>query len=143
MIGEDTVLTAAHCIHSGTTVGHSYGNFRVAPSNQGGSAPFGRCRAQEAFVLTGWTASATADQSRNYDLGALKLDCKIGNATGWLGVRAIGDKEIGLRTMVEGYTADLSQLAQRWVSEDYIRVIQDFKGFYQNDSSGGTNGAQS
>ncbi len=41
MVSADTVLTAAHCIHSGTAQGQPYLNFRVTPGRNKGSAPFG------------------------------------------------------------------------------------------------------
>jgi predicted chitinase/V8-like Glu-specific endopeptidase len=141
MISKDTVLTAAHCIHSGTTSGQPYKNFRVTPGRNLGAAPFGRCLGRAAFVLAGWTASLTADESRSYDLGAIKLDCDVGNATGWLGVRTLGDDEVGLGTTVEGYSADRPPTGRQWISEDKLGILWEFKGFYKNDTFGGTSGA--
>jgi putative chitinase len=80
-------------------------------------------------------------ENRNYDLGALKLDCEIGNLTGWVGVRALADSEIGLKTSVHGYAADLAPPGRQWISEDEIRALWEFKGFYQNDTYGGTSGS--
>ncbi|RWP10022.1 MAG: trypsin-like serine protease [Mesorhizobium sp.] len=141
MVSKDTVLTAGHCIHSGTSVGEPYQNFRVMPGRNVGAAPFGRCSGRAAFVLAGWTASITADESRSYDLGAIKLDCDVGNRTGWVGVRTLGDEEVGLGTRVEGYAADRAPTGRQWISEDKIGLLWEFKGFYQNDTFGGTSGA--
>lgn len=140
LISPNTVLTAAHCIHSGTTIGEPYQNFRVIPGRNLGAAPFGRCLGIGASVLAGWTASATTDQSRYYDLGAIKLDCNIGDTTGWLGVRTIGDDEV-IETVVQGYTTDRAPTGRQWVSEDKLRTLWELKGFYQNDTFGGTSGA--
>ncbi len=65
MVSVDTVLTAAHCVHSGTVSGQPYRNFRITPGRNAGAAPFGRCKARTAFVLSGWTTAASADESRN------------------------------------------------------------------------------
>lgn len=141
MISPDTVLTAGHCIHSGSVAGQPFRNFRVIPGRNRGAAPFGRCKGRQAFVLAGWTASPTLEESRYYDLGAIKLDCQVGNATGWVGVRAIGNDEVGKPTLVQGYAGDLAPTGRQWVSEDRLRVLWQLKGFYQNDTFGGTSGA--
>ncbi|WP_244495537.1 trypsin-like serine protease [Ensifer sp. Root278] len=140
LVSPNTVLTAAHCIHSGTRIGEPYKNFRVIPGRNLGAAPFGRCLGVGASVLAGWTASATTDESRYYDLGAIKLNCSIGDTTGWLGVRTIGDDEV-IETVVQGYAADRAPTGRQWVSEDKLRTLWELKGFYQNDTFGGTSGA--
>ncbi|MDH3199013.1 MAG: serine protease, partial [Candidatus Krumholzibacteria bacterium] len=141
MVSADTVLTAAHCIHSGTTLGQTYRNFRVIPARNVGAAPFGRCGARKAFVLAGWTGSQVASEARYFDLGGLKLDCTVGDATGWFGVRTLGEDEIGVETVVQGYAADLSPPGRQWVSRDELRILWELKGFYQNDTYGGTSGS--
>ncbi|RVJ14563.1 protease [Sinorhizobium medicae] len=140
LVSPNTVLTAAHCIHSGTRTGEPFQNFRIIPGRNLGAAPFGRCLGVGASVLAGWTASATTDQSRYYDLGAIKLNCNIGDTTGWLGVRTIGNDE-AIDTVVQGYAADRAPTGRQWVSEDKLRILWQLKGFYQNDTFGGTSGA--
>ena len=141
MISEDTVLTAAHCIHSGTIAGASYSNYRVMPGRNKGAAPFGRCGATRTFVLRGWTTAQIPLDARYYDIGAIKLDCDVGQRTGWLGVEALADSGLGVKTTVQGYAADLVPPGRQWVSEDELRVLWELKGFYQNDTYGGTSGA--
>jgi V8-like Glu-specific endopeptidase len=141
MVSKDTVLTAAHCLHSGTKRGRPYQNFRVIPGRNLGAAPFGRCEGRQAMMLTGWTESDTPVESRDFDLGALKLDCDIGETTGWLGIRTLGDDELGLTTVVQGYASDRAPPARQWISKDQLRVLTALKGFYQNDTFGGTSGA--
>ena len=141
MISPDTVLTAAHCIHSGTKTGRPFSNFRFFPGRNVGAAPFGECNARDAFVLGGWTSADTALDARTYDLGAFKLDCEIGNATGQLAVRSITEADLGVGTIVHGYAADKAPQGRQWVSEDKLRVLQDLKGFYDNDTFGGTSGS--
>lgn len=141
MVSVDTVLTAAHCIHSGTVSGRAYTGFRILPGRNRAVTPFGECGALRAFVLNGWTASASAEDARYYDLGALKLDCQVGEATGWAGVRLLDVAEVGEATVVQGYAADKAPPGRQWVSSDALRILWDLKGFYQNDTYGGTSGS--
>ena len=141
MISKDTVLTAGHCVHSGTVSGMPYKNFQVTPGRNLGAAPFGSCLGKEAFVLSGWTTAPTPKESSDYDLGAIKLNCSLGDVTGWVGVRVLADGEVGLKTTVEGYAADRPPPGRQWVSEDQLRFLWAYKGFYQNDTFGGTSGA--
>lgn len=141
LVSRDTVLTAGHCVHSGTISGKPYRNFRVTPGRNIGAAPFGRCKAVKAYVLSGWSNVRTPQESRYYDLGALKLDCSVGEVTGWFGIRSLDDGEIGLRTVVHGYAGDLAPTGRQWISKDQLRILTEFKGFYMNDTFGGTSGA--
>lgn len=141
MISPDTVLTAGHCIHSGTPLGRSYRNFRVIPGRNVGSAPFGECAATKAFVIAGWTGSQTSEEARYFDLGGLKLNCDVGNVTGWFGVRMLAEDEVGVPTIVQGYAADLSPPGRQWTSRDQLRLLWELKGFHQNDTYGGTSGS--
>lgn len=141
LISKDTVLTAAHCIHSGTSRGRSYRNFQVIPGRNVGAAPFGSCMARKAFVLSGWISSASPTESRYYDLGALKLNCNIGDSTGWFAVRTLNADEMSFVTTVRGYSGNKSPPGRQWTSKDKIRALWDLKGFYQNDTYGGTSGA--
>jgi putative chitinase len=111
------------------------------PGRNKGAAPFGRCGAVRTFALRGWTSAQSPLHARYYDIGAIKLDCNVGQRTGWLGVEALTDDRLGVRTTVQGYAADLAPPGRQWVSEDELRVLWELKGFYQNDTYGGTSGA--
>jgi len=141
MISSDTVLTAGHCVHDGTRSGDWFTDFKVFPGRNTGLKPFGSCGVKKVFALKGWVESMNSDEARYYDLGALKLDCNIGTTTGWLGIRELTDKEINLSTTVHGYAGDKKPAGRQWISKDQIRVLQSLKGFYQNDTYGGTSGA--
>ena len=141
MISPDTVLTAAHCIHSGTSGGKAYSEFRFIPGRNVGAAPFGECNARDAFVLNGWVETDSIMDARNFDLGAFKLDCQIGEVTGQLAIRVLADDELGVPTTVHGYAVDKAPPGRQWVSKDELRVLQDLKGFYHNDTYGGTSGS--
>ncbi len=141
MVSVDTVLTAAHCVHSGTVSGQPYRNFRIIPGRNAGAAPFGRCKARTAFVLSGWTTSTSPEESRIYDLGALKLDCDVGQRTGWVGMRALTDSEPVKSMVVEGYASDSTPPGRQLLSIGTLMALQTYKGFYDNDTFGGTSGA--
>ncbi len=141
MISKDTVLTAGHCVHSGTRRGRPYEEFQIVPARNVGASPFGQCSAKRLYALSGWTDAATSLDARYYDLGAIKLDCDVGTRTGWLGVRLLSDEDLNLPTTVHGYAADIAPKGRQWVSDDMLRVLWELKGFYQNDTFGGTSGS--
>jgi len=141
-ISSDTVLTAAHCIHSGSRSGVVYSDFQFFPGRNIG-AVFDRCTAKNAMVLNGWINASSTMDARDYDLGAFKLDCKNDDTEGrgFLGLRTLGDNELGVKTTVHGYARDKTPAGRQWISRDELRVLQDLKGFYFNDTYGGTSGA--
>jgi predicted chitinase/V8-like Glu-specific endopeptidase len=141
MIAPDTVLTAGHCIHSGSVAGTVHTKFQVIPGRNQGAAPFGQCAVRRAYVLSGWTGATTPAEARNADLGALKLDCKVGERTGWMGVNAAADATSGQAITIQGYATDKAPTGRQWKSEDVIRLLWDLKGFHQADTFGGTSGA--
>lgn len=141
MISKDTVLTAGHCVHTGTTNGVLHTGFVVIPGRNLGAFPFGSCGVRKIFVLNGWAAAVNWQEGRYYDMAALKLDCTVGEITGWIGVRALDDTETELETSVQGYSADRPPFGRQWLSKDHVRLLWSLKGFYQNDTYGGTSGA--
>lgn len=141
LIAPNTVLTAAHCLHSGTSAGGSFSDFTVIPGRNAGAKPFGQCKGVKAYVPTGWTGPESELEIRYYDFGVLKLDCKIGEVTGTFGVRPLLDSELGIGTIVQGYSGNKAPPGVQWRSSDSLRVLWELKGFYQNDTYGGTSGA--
>jgi M6 family metalloprotease-like protein len=141
LISEDTVLTAGHCIHSGSNQGELYSDYVVYPGRNKIVKPFGSCGVVKAYTLQGWVAAEAVYDTRNYDIGALKLDCKVGRSTGWFGLRAFEGAETGLSTTVHGYAGDKLPPGVQWLSTDEVRAMHDLKGFYKNDTYGGTSGS--
>lgn len=141
MVAPDAVLTAAHCIHSGSIKGSPYSDFVVVPGWVGGSTNFGDCEALDAQVLGGWLAATSLTELHESDLGLIKLDCEVGNETGWFGLRALTDEEVGLEITVQGYASDRDPRAMQWISRDRIRELRPRKAFHQADTFGGTSGA--
>jgi len=141
MIAPDLVLTAGHCVHGGTAMGRWYSDFEVFPGRNTASKPFGTCKAVRLYALRGWTSAAFVSDARLYDLGAIRLDCDIGQRTGWFGVAPLPDAAFGQPSTVQGYAADKAPTGRQWISFDQFRVLDAQKAFYENDTFGGTSGS--
>jgi glutamyl endopeptidase len=136
LINANTVVTAGHCVHPGG--GGSFypvSSYRVYPGRNGTSSPYGSCTARWTASVTGWTVNGWDD----YDYGAIKLNCSVGNTTGWYGYFWTSASLTGLPTIINGYPGD-KPLTQ-WRSNDLVRVTQTRRVFYQNDTVGGVSGA--
>ncbi|WP_299723327.1 trypsin-like serine protease [uncultured Tateyamaria sp.] len=135
MISKDTVLTAGHCVHGGGSAGSWSQNVRVYPGRDGPSSPFGSCRARSLHSVTGWVRN----RDERYDYGAIKLDCTVGERTGWLGFFWQTASLVGLPTIIDGYPGD-KNLTQ-WRSTDQLRANDTRQVFYRNDTVPGNSGS--
>lgn len=132
MIGPNTVATAGHCLHNGSWAT----NVRVYPGRNGSSTPYGSCGATRLYSVTGWTSS----RSPEYDYGAIKLNCTIGNSTGWFGFRWQSASLTGQPTYLSGYPGDKTYGTQ-WRSNDSVRITATRRLYYANDTYGGHSGS--
>jgi glutamyl endopeptidase len=135
MIGKDTVATAGHCVHTGGSSGAWRTSFKVYPGYTGSSAPYGYCTARRLHSVTGWTQSGNAD----YDYGAIKLNCTVGNTVGWFGFRWRGTGFLNYPTIITGYPGD--KPSTQWMSADKVRSQTTYRIFYKNDTQGGMSGS--
>jgi glutamyl endopeptidase len=136
LIGAHTVVTAGHCVHPGG--GGSFyprSSYRLYPGRNGAASPYGSCTARWLASVTGWTVS----RSDEYDYAAIRMNCSIGNITGWYGFFWQSASLTGLPTTINGYPGD-KPLTQ-WRSSDTVRVTQTRRVFYRNDTVGGVSGA--
>ncbi|WP_420121357.1 trypsin-like serine peptidase [Nakamurella sp.] len=136
MINSNTVATAGHCVAPGGTGAFYGGTFRVYPGRNGASIPYGSCTARRLHSVSGWVSSG----DERYDYGALKLNCTVGNSTGWFGFWWQSASLTGLPTTISGYPGDKA-FGTLWRSTDQVRVTQDRQIFYQNDTIGGMSGS--
>jgi len=136
-IGKDTVVTAGHCVHSGGSGGNWYSrtSYKVYPGYNQNTAPYGYCTAKRLHSVTGWTQS----DSENYDYGAVKLNCTVGNTVGWFGFFWQTASLTNYPAIVSGYPGD--KPLQQWWSSDTIRYTGTYQLFYRNDSIGGMSGS--
>lgn len=138
LIGANTVITAGHCVH---TTGGSSGSWYSAsemtawPGRYGGNTPYGSCSVNQIYSVAGWSNSGDS----NYDYGAMKLNCTVGNTTGTFGFMWTSASQNGTATYNRGYGEDKG-FGEQWASYDQIRVTQDRKLFYQHDTTGGNSG---
>lgn len=137
MINHNTVATAGHCVHSGGSSGRWYNRttYRIYPGRNGASSPYGSCTAKSLHSVSGWTSS----RNTNYDYGAIKLNCSVGNTVGWFGFWWQSASLTGTSTTITGYPGD-KPLTQ-WRSYDYVRYTASDKIYYQNDTVGGMSGS--
>ena len=84
MIGPNTVSTAGHCVHTGGPGGalRPVASYRIYPGRDGAVSPYGFCTARTLYTVLGWTLASDEE----YDYGAIKLNCTIGNTVGWFGM---------------------------------------------------------
>ncbi len=132
LIGANTVATAGHCIHNGAWAT----NVVVYPGRNGSSTPYGSCTASRLYSVTGWTTN----RDRNYDYGAIKLNCTIGNTTGWFGFRWQSASLTGQPSYTAGYPGD-KPYGTMWRSDDQVRTTQTYRLYYANDTIGGQSGS--
>jgi glutamyl endopeptidase len=135
LINRNTVATAGHCVHSGGPGGSFVTNIRVYPGRNGRYSPFGSCAASSLYTVAGWANSG----NERYDFGAIKLNCNIGQRTGWFGLSWQSATLNGQPSLISGYPGD-KPLTQ-WKSSDRIGVSSPQMLFYRNDSLGGMSGS--
>ncbi|GAB4210011.1 MAG: extracellular metalloprotease Mpr [Roseiflexaceae bacterium] len=133
LINANTVATAGHCIYGS---GGWATNVQVYPGRIGSSTPYGSCGATRLFAPRGWTRG----QKRDYDYGAIKLNCSIGNTVGWFGMRVSTTSLNGQPSYTAGYPGDKTYPTM-WRSDDTVRLTQTRRLYYANDTFGGQSGS--
>ncbi|MDX0070889.1 trypsin-like peptidase domain-containing protein [Sinorhizobium meliloti] len=141
MIAKNVVLTAAHCVHDGGPGGEWSDEIVVYPARNATQSPFGQCQSKAIFVLDGWMNPSPSTDKRLYDLAAIKLDCDVGEKTGWVEMTEISDSDGEVATTIRGYPCDKTPAGRMWVSRDRIRAYAARKLFYQNDTYGCMSGS--
>jgi glutamyl endopeptidase len=120
---------------------YAVSQFKVYPGYDGSKAPakrapYGSCSADKSASNTGWTVN----HSDEYDYGALRLTCTVGNKTGWFGWWAQTASLDGTSSKNNGYPGDKPNMTQ-WKSSDKIRISEARRLFYGNDTFGGNSGS--
>lgn len=135
LIGANTVVTAGHCVHSGGSTGVWSTNMVFYPGRNGASAPYGSCTAKSRHSVTGWTRDGNPD----YDYGAIKLNCTIGNTTGWFGRWWQSTTQVNTPIAVIGYPGDKPASTQ-WGGAGKVAVSETRRTRYKIDTAGGQSG---
>lgn len=135
LIGDDTVMTAGHCVHSGGSGGVWSTNVVFYPGRNGSNNPYGSCTARTLYSQTGWTVSGLETS----DYGAVKLNCTVGNTTGWLGWGWTTASQAMLPIMVLGYPGDKPS-STAWGNAARVEFSEAEKTRYKGDTAGGMSG---
>ena len=139
LISADTLVTAGHCVYDiNSNAFYDVTQLAVYPGYDGSKAnkaPYGSCGARLLVSNTGWTVG----HSDEYDYGALKLACDVGQQTGWFGWWYQSSSMDGTETRNNGYPGD-KPLTQ-WKSTDKVRFTDVRRLYYANDTYGGNSGS--
>jgi glutamyl endopeptidase len=135
LIGKDLVITAGHCVHSGGTGGSWMTSATVIPGRNGNASPYGSCVAKKLYSVVGWTR----DKNPNYDFGAIKLNCEVGNQTGWLGFFWQSASLVGMQARISSYPGD--KPLEQWTHTDAVRSETALQTTYFTDTVGGNSGS--
>ena len=131
LVSPNTVITAGHCVHSGGPAGawKDRANMRFYPGRNGASSPFGSCTVKQLHSIAGWSSQG----NRDYDIGALKLNCTIGNTTGWFGRYWETASQVGRPVMVSGYPCDKAA-GTHWGAYGPVAQSLTRRTFYRMDT---------
>lgn len=141
MISAHTVATAGHCLYGDYGAGPVWAtNIRVYPAQSGSYQPYGSCGAKWAAVASPWQQSFNKD----YDYGAIKLDCSIGSNTGTLGLR-VTSNPVGWTTSLLGYPGDKADQTgakgtTQWIDTNTISKALTNQLLYPHDMISGQSG---
>ncbi len=135
-ISPNTVATAGHCVYDPGVGFYPTGSYTIYPGANGSATPYGSCNATRLSTVKGWANSGRDD----YDYGAIKLDCTVGNTVGWFGFFWTRGTLNNLPAFITGYPGDKS-LGTMWRSKGRIKVTQPRRVFYPNDTAGGMSGS--
>ena len=136
LVWADFVITAGQCLHEGRTAGAGwFSNVRFAAGRDGTSTPFGSCGATRLYASTAWVRRGV----RSEDIGGIRLDCDMGNRTGWLG---ISSRRTPVRSTVEIPGYPTGRRNTLW-SQTGPLASRSANGtlFYRHDTQRGQNGA--
>lgn len=138
LVSKDTLVTAGHCIHGGGPNNSwlTQGKLRVYPGFADGYAPFGSCGVRETYASYAWVTQASSDA----DVGIIKLNCSIGNSTGYFSYAVTTPNSTDLLT-ISGYPADKAGGNEQWASHGNLLFATPGKLYYDNDTYSGMSGS--
>ena len=136
MIGANTLATAGHCVSPAKNQWNSVSSYRIYPAKNGSTNPYGSCTAKWLATDTNWFSNRDA----NYDYAAIKLNCTVGNSTGWFGFFWQSATLTGLPATIQGYPADKTYGTQ-WTMSGTIASSNATTVSYSIDTYGGQSGS--
>ncbi len=131
MYGASAVVTAAHCLWDRALNTNSAG-YIITPGANGSSAPYGSCGASGVHFPPSYKTVGGI----GYDYGSIRLNCTVGNATGWFGFAYPGVASLTLA----GYPCD--KLSKTLWGSAGSKTYQDVtETDYDMDTAGCESGA--
>lgn len=142
MLGDNTVVTAAHCLWQPGLGYASLGKAVYFPAALPAGPPLGSCRdtlPPDVKVHQQWINT----RNENYDYGYIKLHVcdygpysngNIGLLTGTYGAN-VQSGMVGKLERVSGYASNRSPFGQQWKSKGAIKAATNTLLFYKNDTS--------
>jgi glutamyl endopeptidase len=138
LVNRNTVVTAGHCVADGDgTPLFDRTTYQIAPGyneSANPAAPYGVCGARRLYTIAGWKNQGRDD----FDYAAIKLDCNVGNQTGFYGYSKNVAK--GNRVTTQGYPGD-KPFGTQWKMPGRVTVLQARRVFYKIDTFGGQSGS--
>lgn len=137
LVAPDLIVTAGHCVTDEKTHQIVRGNYRFQPQYVRGHAPF-------SATITQIAVGTLNDQDSTNDWALLRLNWRMGNQVGWMGVKAASYQEMlylerQTAVYMAGYSADYENgEVPTWQSNC---GIQDSTNGYFLHNCSGTHGA--
>lgn len=134
LVSPRTVITAAHCVHSGELAA----SVTVTPGLDASHAPFGSMLATELRVPDEWVAS----RQPAFDYGAIILDADAtANATGCFEPASLDDATLtGTPANLCGYPIDLDDGMCQYYNSRRIASVDEKALHYDIDTFAGMSG---
>jgi V8-like Glu-specific endopeptidase len=145
MIGRSTMVTAAHCVHSGSGF-FMWPVYRPGVDIQDANPyPFGEFPCYDITVAGGWDGDTVSADYAVIEFGT-RCGSFPGDSTGWLGFYATdsGSNISGKTSYIYGYPGDKSPYPQIWGignSSLTTSVWYPARLFYNIDTAGGQSGS--
>lgn len=134
MVSADTLVTAGHCVYNGAFY---TSDFNAWPARNGDSMPFGACQAKQIWTDQRWITG----RDENYDWAVVKLNCTVGQQTGWFGYKDDANSNlVNTKVTVTGYPGDKPQ-STMWSDSNQVSRVNTTKVWYPVDTIGGQSGA--
>lgn len=137
LYAADMVATAGHCVHGGK--GRNWvptHELRIFPARNGTSSPYGSCTARQIYSVKGWVEKSQPE----YDYGAIKLNCTVGNSTGWYGWWWQSSSLAGTAATISGYPFDKEDGTQ-WTDSGRIDTATSRQVLHFIDTWHGNSGS--
>lgn len=137
-IGPKTLLTAGHCVFSGSDFGGWIGAIEVSPGRNAGKFPYGTVTAKRFSALEAWQTSSDAD----FDIGCIHLDEPLGKKVGYFKVASMSDADLKNALLnISGYPADRGDGTEQYFHANRVLRTSARRIYYDIDTYGGQSGS--